>query len=396
MPARSPVKYRVTMVRQPLYQRIESLIRSRRAYGATLWALAGCLVILATVMVWQGVSHGDRTEVGFAAYLAVMLGGALIARRAAERYVGRAGRKRTAVALSGRTKWPALDEALDAYALRTDTARPRVSYLPRAAANDEIGAELVYATAPVPGASRRPYRGPLDALPGDSPEIVFTQAMLDSFDADELLAVTAHLMARAAIVREGITRFGNGAREADSRALLLTHDHAALLRALEKCTKFEITRPPSMGVVLFSDADLQARTKLKEDMPDWESRDRIAELRAHLMAAGLDVPEGVRPWPAPRRAKPAPPLVQGALGVIMLAVAIGWLVGLIAIAGSELLLLVKYPEDIPGSLGILIAPALTMAVLVCVFAYFGVRMLAGAKRARSMGAESPSGDPEQR
>jgi hypothetical protein len=370
------------MVRQPLYQRVERLIRSRRAYIAGIWGLAAGLAVLAALMVWQGVSHGDRFEVGFAAYLTLGLAGALIARRAAERYIGRAHRTRTAVRLSGRTKWPALDLALDAYAMRTYTARPRVSYVPRAASHEEIDAELVYAATPVPGAPEQPYRGPLDALPGDAPVISFTEAMLDSFDTEQLLAVTAHLMARADILREGIARFGNGAREADSRALLLTHDHASLLRALEMCTKFDTTRPPSIGIVKFSDADLQARTTLKEDLPDWETRDRIAELRSHLMAAGLDVPEGDRPWPTPQTAKPASPIVQGALGIIALAVALGLFVGLIAIAYPEVQFLATYPEFISDHILGLIAPVLAMEVLILVLAYFGVRMLVGASQAK--------------
>jgi hypothetical protein len=333
------------MVREPLYQRIERLIRSRRAYVAAFWGLGGGLVaLLIAVMVWQGILLGDGFELGFAAYIAVVLGAVVVARSVLLRRAGRVSRTRSAVRLSGRTKWPALNQALDSYAVRTDSERPRVSYMQRATAREEVDAELVYAADPAPGATFQPYRGPLDALPGDAPVISFTEAMLDSFDADELLAVVAHLMARAAILQEGTTRFGNGAREADSRVLLLTHDHASLLRALETCTKFANTRPPGMGVVLFSDADLQARTKVKEDQPDWDSHDRIAELRSHLMAAGLDVPEGDHQWPTPLRAKPASPMVQGAFGVAMLVLALGCLVGLSSIVYDEFRFLMAYPQ----------------------------------------------------
>jgi hypothetical protein len=381
------------MDRQPLYQRVEHLIRSRRAYVVAFWALVGLLVVAPIIwMVVQSLGSGDRQEMEFAVFIAVMLTLVVLSRTVVQRLMGRAARTKSSVRLPARTRWPALDQALDAYAIRTDAGRPKATLMPRSAAGEQIDAELVYAGELVPGAPSLPLRGPLDALPGDAPMLSFTEAMLDSYTADELLAVIAHLLARADIVREGTTRFGNGAREADSRALLLTHDHAALLRALQKCTKSAVTRPPGMGIVLFSDADLQARTRFKEDQPDWDSHDRIAELRAHLMAAGLDVPEAGNTWPTAPGAKLASPFVQGAFGVMLLILALGWLVGLVAVVYPLYQFLMEYPELAAGHIEVNALPILTMVALVCLFGFFGTRMLVGAQRARSRGAAAPSRD----
>ena len=379
------------MDREPLYQRVEHLIRSRRGFVIAFWSL--CFVFVAAPVAWmvvQGLGSGNVRELSFAAFMVLMLGGVAISRAVRLRRVGRAGRTRVAQTVGSRSKWPALDQALDAYALRTGTHRPSVSYMPRATADEETDAELVYAAPPVPGASTRPYRGPLDALPGDEPVIVFSEAMLDEYDAEELLAVIAHLMARGAILREGTNSFGNGAREADSRALLLTHDHASLLRALQSCTKRPYSLHPGVGVVRFSDQDLQTRTALKSDHPDWDSHDRMEELRSHLMAAGLDVPEGGTSWPALPEAKPAPPALQAAFGVVMVALALGWLGALVQAIYDEARFLMMYPDLAPTHIREDIVPWVTLLALVGVFGYPGVRMFVGARRAKRRDADGPS------
>ena len=367
------------MDREPLYQRLERLTRNRRLYVASLWAIGAVVVAVpVAIMVWTGVQFGNPFVSGFAAYIAVVLGGGLLIRRSLERRFGREQRTRTATRLSSKTRWPALNRALSDYAVRAGVEPPRVSYYPRAASGDEIDAELAFAGDPEPGGSRWTYRSVLEALPGDSPAIAFSEAMLDTYSAEELLAVVAHLMARAAILRKGVAG-SNGAREADSQALLLTHDHVSLLRALEKCTKFGYTRPPGFGFVHFSDADLHVRTTLEEDQPEWVSHDRIAELRSHLMAAGLDVPEGHRPWPKAPEPKPAPPWMQAIFGVGLLVVAVACFAGLTYMLVPELKLVAAYPEFV-GDLWDLVPPGGMLIVLATVFTHFGVRMLLGARR----------------
>jgi hypothetical protein len=160
---------------------------------------------------------------------------------------------------------------------------------------NRVDAELVYMGPTNPETGLRPCRSPLEAQTGDVVAICFGELMLDSYDDDELLAVMLHLTERAALWTQATVRVSNGACEADSRALLITHDHAALLRALEKCDLAVTTLPPWHGFVRFSDLDLTARTRAGEREAEWDSRNRLTELREHLMAAGLDVPPGGSP-----------------------------------------------------------------------------------------------------
>ena len=129
--------------------------------------------------------------------------------------------------------------------------------------------------------------------------IAFTQGMLDAFNSEELLAVVTHLLARASLSREATRTLDSGVREADSGTLLQTHDHVALLSAIEKSYGKRPTPSRGMGVVRFADADIRARkVTTKGHVSRWEESDRIGELRAHLGPAGLDVLEVPRDFHA--------------------------------------------------------------------------------------------------
>jgi hypothetical protein len=124
------------------------------------------------------------------------------------------------------------------------------------------------------------------------PVLCFTPAMLQTFDADELFAVIAHLIARAQVMRYPSSRTCDGVREADARALLLTRDHVALLRALEASR--------TGAVPVATPGDREAWFSEDEAIPDerddggqvvsWRRIDRLEELRDHLGPLGLDVP----------------------------------------------------------------------------------------------------------
>ncbi len=124
------------------------------------------------------------------------------------------------------------------------------------------------------------------------PVLCFTPAMLETFDADELFAVIAHLVARVEVMRHPSSGTCDGVQEADSRALLLTRDHVALLRALEASR--------AGAVSMATPGDREAWFSEDEATPDerddsgqvvsWRRIDRLEELRDHLGPLGLDVP----------------------------------------------------------------------------------------------------------
>jgi len=312
----------------------------------------------------------------------VVVGGGLLLIRMLQRRRGRAWRNVKVVVLPLRTKWTALDQALTDYGVRTGIARPQAAYSRRATMGETVDAELVYSGDPEPGASTRKLRSPLEALPGDQPVLVFAEAMLDSFSAGELLAVIAHLMARAEPMRTGAARHGNGASEADSRALLLTHDHVSLLGALEKCSKGRTTPPPGFGIVRFADADLSERPTAKEGQPLWEQRDRLAELRAHLMAAGLDVPGGDRGWPSANPARTASPPGRRAFGYALILAAVWAVAGLADLAYGQYRLFVDFDGDTYG-LGLSLTAGFVLVVGAALSTYVGLRFVRGARRSEA-------------
>lgn len=277
------------MDREPLYQRIERLIRDRWAFALFLVALAVAMIAVPLAMY---VLQGNPLQLALVAYIAGLMGLGILARRVFANKTGRNLRKWTAVRLAAPTRWRNLDQALEFYIARSGVPAPQVAFFKRAVAGDMVDAELVYADPATADSAHFALRGPLDARPGDQPMIVFAEAMLDSYSAEELLAVLAHLIARAPLQGRRTSRQANGAREADSKALLLTHDHAALLRALEKSVASGPTPPPEMGIVKFADTDLELRKSMTGGATgEWVTRDRLVELRTHLGPASLDVPE---------------------------------------------------------------------------------------------------------
>jgi len=272
-------------VREPLYDRIDRLIRGR---WAVVWLLAVLATVRVAVAVAASISAGSSTELWLSLAEVALVAAAAVFAAAVERRIGRSGRAGKAARLTPPTRWPALDEALASYVIRTGIQAPTVAMTEDAG----VDAELVFIGPDWDGDTARAVRGPLDARPGDQPMIAFTRGMLGAFNTEELLAVVAQLVARASVSR-GLTKaMDNGVREADSRALLLTHNHVALLSAVEKSYGKRPTPPPGLGQVRFADADIRARkVTTKGRRSRWETGDRIGELRGHLGPAGLDVPE---------------------------------------------------------------------------------------------------------
>ena len=247
------------------------------------------------LLIAESIIIRSWLSAGFAAYVGILLGVTACVRIAAARTRGRATRNRQAQIVRSPSRWPELDRALVAYSIRTGCDAPIV--VVSGQRNDgtpvtRVDASLNYMGAPDPETGVRPLRSPLEAQSGDLLVVGFDEPMLNTYDADELLAVILHLVERAALWRQATVRVSNGACEADSRTLLITHDHVALLRALEKCTRPHSTFPPGYGLVSFSDLDVRARRRAGLRESEWEARDRLVELRRHLMAAALDVQPG--------------------------------------------------------------------------------------------------------
>lgn len=282
------------MVREPLYQRIERFIRDRWGSIGLVLALGVPVFVL---LVVESIILRSWLSAGFAAYFGVLLIIAASIRVVVPRKRGRRLRKAAVHVVGSPSGWPALDTARLFYSARTGLDAPVIAVGSQdidGRRNARVDAELVYIATTGPESGARPCRGPLDARPGDAMAVSFSEPMLDSYSAEELLAVMLHLTERAALWTQATFRVSNGACEADSRTLLITHDHAALLRALEKCDLAQSTFAPGYGRVLFSDLDLTARKRAGEREAEWDARNRLTELREHLMAAGLDVPRRSR------------------------------------------------------------------------------------------------------
>jgi hypothetical protein len=169
---------------------------------------------------------------------------------------------------------PALDAALETFQVATGSrVYPRFERLPRASYGERVDACV--------------------RLEAGVPVLCFTPALLETLPAPELFAVVAHLLARADLIRRAGGRTYDGVREADSGALLVTRDHVALLRALERCR--------TGAVPLATPGDREAWFSEDEAVPEtyddsgrverWRRVDRLQHLRAHLGALALDVPE---------------------------------------------------------------------------------------------------------
>jgi hypothetical protein len=168
---------------------------------------------------------------------------------------------------------PALDDALQSYQLATGTpAYPRFERLPRSTYLERVDACV--------------------RLENGTPVLCFTPKMLEAFSAPEFLAVIAHLLARAEFMRRPSAATCDGVREADARALLVTRDHVALLRALERSRDRAVpAATPGDREAWFSEDDVVPESYDDSgNVERWRRVDRLEELRAHLGALGMDVP----------------------------------------------------------------------------------------------------------
>lgn len=134
--------------------------------------------------------------------------------------------------------------------------------------------------------SRATYATRVDAcvrLDDDVPTIYFTHAMLDSFSATQLLGVIAHMLERHKLMRSGY----QAVLEADAKALLVTKDPDAILRAIGAA---QGDRVPAVARVdnreaWFSDDQAEPDPYDENAPPRRIYRDR--ELRKHLGSNGI-------------------------------------------------------------------------------------------------------------
>lgn len=203
---------------------------------------------------------------------------------------GHEARSGIAYVLDDLAEVPALDEAVQRFRLITGEPAP-IASVSSSFAPETIDAELVYLTEHADDDGFHHVVPLSDAQTAAVAAIAFSERMLSEYGSAELTAVLLHLFERGRILRGVSQPTTNGVREADSRALLASHEHAALLRAIENATRPRYTLPPGMGHVRFADADLIAAETSTTGAPTrWEQADRVSELREHLGALGLDVP----------------------------------------------------------------------------------------------------------
>ncbi len=167
---------------------------------------------------------------------------------------------------------PNLDEALARYQLASGSAiYPRFERLPR-----QVYGSRVDACA---------------RLGDEGPIVCFTPAMLETFSSAELLAVVAHLLARAEQMRECGDRRVDGVREADAKALMITRDHVALLHALESSRTGPVQLAlPGDREAWFSEDEAVPERNEDGQVVKWRRIDRVEDLRQHLGPLGMDVP----------------------------------------------------------------------------------------------------------
>lgn len=282
---------------ESLYDRIDRLVRSRG-----LLALGGVAAFLRFAV--EGVSdilHADSDIEMRAAYINIGVAIAVVAGLAVAMVVlGRsAARKRArseqlarnielsmAAETGGdrriradgsirRGDWPSLDTALSLYHAAIGRAvYPRLERIPRISAGDRFDACV--------------------RSDGDEPVLRFTPVMLETASADELLAAIAHLIERHRIMKSLGSCGALGVREADAKTLLLTKDHRSLLESVEKSRAGVV---PGLAATAGSEAwfseDDQEPDRYEDGSPvSWKRIDRLVELRKHLRAMALDVPEG--------------------------------------------------------------------------------------------------------
>lgn len=250
------------------------------------------VILLATARLAQNAGRTMRTgswvpvALGVAG-ISIAVGAAvyIARRRAAEAMEARSA----LVELMGpRSRWPALDAAREGYHALTGQMAPEVGVKSREFTAERIDAEYVLMSRTVGSNGERLVVDPFKADADAAPVLAFNEAMLDVYTSAELLAVMLHLMYRGELLRGPSATVANGVCEADSKTLLMQRDHVALLGAIEKTTP-RTTPHPGTGVVRFADEDLRAKDFTPGgEVRAWTTRDRVAELRMHLGALGLD------------------------------------------------------------------------------------------------------------
>lgn len=276
-------------IREPLHQRIERLVRGRRV----VLILVAFLVFArpATRMI-KAATQDDGSPVYFSVAVASLVLAALVVwlMIRESRKAGQSARTMRLNVLSVPTPWKNLDEALADYGIRTGTPAPEVGFIRHDPPSDRVDAELVYLPADDVDSEHFNVLSPMNARDGDLPAIGFDEAMLNSYTSAELLAVTLHLMSRGRLSRGPAANFDNGVCQADSETLLVTHDHVALLNAIQRSNRNGATALPSEGSTHFADEQMRAKDLGRAGLfGRWETADRLAELRTHLAAAALDV-----------------------------------------------------------------------------------------------------------
>lgn len=271
--------------REPLYERIARLVKERWVVMAFGLVLVLRLAKLAVDSVQLHSIWPIAVAIGVAGVMVI------VARIVARQRVQRSMAMRTVSLYPiAPGRWPNLDEALRSYSALTGMGPPHLGLKRRVDTGERIDAELAYLRDEPDGTSR--VVSPWGAPPTARATIGFNEAMLDTFSADELLAVMVHLVERSKFAQNETSRLVNGVMEADSKALLLTREHAALLRAIEKTSRDRPTPIPGTGSIHFSDEDLRPKRVSHVGLAtEWVTRDRLADLREHLGAAALDVPE---------------------------------------------------------------------------------------------------------
>jgi len=270
--------------REPLPERFSRLMRGRRA--AAFFALP---LVFALVMIANASWHSGNA-LPFVAAVIVFAVGLAIARLGTKRREseGMASRSETVQSIALPSRWPSLDAAVATYVVLTGKAAPRLALFPRSRSVDRVDATLDFFSSTPDERGQYVVASPY--APGDAvPWYVFTEAMLDDFVASEILVVMVHLMHRAEFARGGSARLANGVCESDSKALLMTREHAPLLSAIEKSAHAAgQTAAPGTGLICFGDADLRASDLGNTGrVTKWAARDRVQELRSHLGALAV-------------------------------------------------------------------------------------------------------------
>lgn len=272
--------------REPLNERIARLAKDRRM----LLVLFG-LVVAGRLVLRSYQSYRDGNPLHL--ILAFLALGAAAAYAAyvihSDRQAGDQARSALARTIDDLAEFPNLTSAWDTYAILTGEQPPNVG-VSGGMPEGRLDAELAFAPAEQREDGTYPLVSPLGAPADASPYVAFSQSMLETFSAEELLAVLLHLKYRGDIARGQSALNANGVCEADSKALLASRDHVAVLSAVQKVAGQRETPLPTLGLVRFADEDLYATDFTSGGLPTkWANRDRVAELREHLGAMALDV-----------------------------------------------------------------------------------------------------------